>query len=265
VRPRTAVLTFSLLLAVMIGMYGLLFLPESIYSELIDEERPVESIGALGLLASSVFFFLACRRTPGDDRAGRVMRLALGALAILFLIGFGEEISWGQRLLGIGTPDEIKTASHQGELNFHNLNALDGWLDPDRLFQLFWFLFGVLLPVGVALYTPARRLLRRYVPIMPLVTAAALVANQALHDVAKTFFEGRYTNSSFPLAHSLFETKESVVALAFAVGAFELYRRARTEADEARLPGIDERSWPDVSIRRAPEPEGERKPDLSSA
>jgi hypothetical protein len=254
-RPRTSLIAFSLLLGVMIGMYALLLLPEDVYNEMIDEERPVESIGALALLASSIFFFLAFRRTPPpNDRAGKIRRLALVALAIIFLVGFGEEISWGQRLLGIGTPGEIRSASEQGELNFHNLDVLNGWLEPDRLFQTFWFGFGVLLPLSVALYTPARRALPRYLPIVPVVTAAALVANQLMHDIAKTVFEGRYTNSRFPLTHSLFETKESVVALAFAVAAFVLYRRARTEGEEIRL----RRTGPDHQVA---EPQGGR-PDL---
>jgi hypothetical protein len=247
-RPRTALIIFGLLLAVMIIMYGLLFLPESIYSELIDEERPVESIGALALLVSAVFFFLAFRSTPAArDRAGKIRKLALLGLAALFLIGFGEEISWGQRLLGVGTPHEIESASHQGELNFHNLDALHGWFEIDRLFQLFWFGFGVLVPLGVALYAPARRLIRRYLPVVPLVTAAALVTNQVLHDVAKAVFEGRYVNSRFPLSHSLFETKESLVALAFAIAAVDLYRRARAEADAAQRPDVPAEASQQVS------------------
>ena len=264
-RPRTFLITLSALLAVMVAMYGLLFLPESVYSELIDEERPVESIGALALLASSIFCFLAFRKTPpARERAGKVRKLVLLVLAGVFLIGFGEEISWGQRLLGVDTPAEIKSASGQGELNFHNLNALHGWLDADRLFQLFWFGFGVLVPLAVALYAPARRTLGRYLPVVPLVVATALIANQLLHDVAKVLFEGRYANSQFPLAHSLFETKETLVALSFAVAAFLLYRQARTESEEAAQWTGREEPSPSLAGSHAPEAEREPKPAHSS-
>jgi hypothetical protein len=32
-----------------------------------------------------------------------------------------EEISWGQRILGIETPESIAKINHQSELNFHNI------------------------------------------------------------------------------------------------------------------------------------------------
>ena len=141
----------------------------------------VEGIGALALLTASIFFFLAWRRARARNERGRgakVRRLSLLLLAIAFLVGFGEEISWGQRLLGIDTPSEIKDSSSQEELNFHNLKFFAGGLDPDKLFQLFWFSFGVLIPVMAAVSRRARDFLGRYLPIVPLVVSAALVTNQ---------------------------------------------------------------------------------------
>ena len=42
-------------------------------------------------------------------------------LTLLCLFGAGEEISWGQRLFGLETPDYLKDRNAQGELGVHNL------------------------------------------------------------------------------------------------------------------------------------------------
>lgn len=40
---------------------------------------------------------------------------------LAFLFGAGEEISWGQRLLGVESPEFFKQHNAQGETNFHNM------------------------------------------------------------------------------------------------------------------------------------------------
>jgi len=42
-------------------------------------------------------------------------------LTMLCLFGAGEEISWGQRIFGLETPDYLKERNAQGELGLHNL------------------------------------------------------------------------------------------------------------------------------------------------
>ena len=43
----------------------------------------------------------------------------LGAAALLFVAG--EEISWGQRILGFATPDALAALNRQDEFNVHNI------------------------------------------------------------------------------------------------------------------------------------------------
>jgi hypothetical protein len=50
----------------------------------------------------------------------------LGTLVLVFLVG--EEISWGQRLLGIATPQQIREVNLQKEINLHNHQALFGYV-----------------------------------------------------------------------------------------------------------------------------------------
>lgn len=68
--------------------------------------------------------------------------LCLASLVLLF--GVGEEISWGQRLLGFETPEAILKHNSQGEANLHNLQF--GELKVNKL------LFGQALAVGMVFY-----------------------------------------------------------------------------------------------------------------
>lgn len=47
------------------------------------------------------------------------------ALAFLLFFGSGEEISWGQRILGLKSPEYFLEENTQREINFHNL-MVDG-------------------------------------------------------------------------------------------------------------------------------------------
>ena len=69
---------------------------------------------------------------------------ALTCLCGLFIFGAGEEMSWGQRLLGAKAPHFFYLHNSQGETNFHNL-VIDG-VKINKLF------FGTLLGIVIALY-----------------------------------------------------------------------------------------------------------------
>ena len=82
-----------------------------------QEDGPVEYGQALVLLAGAVFFFVPVARRRGRDPWGLVLGLGLFVVA-------GEEISWGQRLLGIETPERIRSSNLQGEFNLHNIEGI---------------------------------------------------------------------------------------------------------------------------------------------
>ncbi len=44
--------------------------------------------------------------------------------ALLFLVVGGEEISWGQRIIGMQTPDALKELNVQKETNLHNIDGI---------------------------------------------------------------------------------------------------------------------------------------------
>jgi hypothetical protein len=56
------------LLVVLVDLYATMLLPDGTISWLLEEERPLEGLGALGLLTSSILCLLLCV-TSGDSRA----------------------------------------------------------------------------------------------------------------------------------------------------------------------------------------------------
>jgi hypothetical protein len=86
---------------------------------LFREDGVLESLSALFYLSAALLFALLHRRL-------RVpwWRSCYLALAALMAFVAGEEISWGQRLLGFATPSDLQAMNVQKELNVHNLDGV---------------------------------------------------------------------------------------------------------------------------------------------
>lgn len=212
--------------------YALLFLlgPAAV-DAWVAEDWIAESVGALSLLATSIFFLLLLVNGRRERLFGKFKQLTLAGLVILFFFGAGEEVSWGQRYFGLATPAELESRNVQGEMNVHNLENFSGWLEADRLFQVFWLVLAVVVPVAAALSERARVTLDRFIPVLPLWVAVYLVFNQLVamfanlvNEANPSWYEGRY----YEYAGGRFELTEAVVAVILALGAYALYRRTRT-------------------------------------
>jgi hypothetical protein len=125
----------------------------NLYHFLIDEDHVIEWSQFFAILIASGVFVLAGRRCLGSGRR------RLGALLVLVGIGAfivaGEEISWGQRILGIATPEALTGINHQGETNIHNSTGLQ------RVFnigELLVGLYGFAVPLLWASRTARERL-----------------------------------------------------------------------------------------------------------
>jgi len=128
----SAMLIVGPALLVRVGLPGVMYW-------LYMEDGPVESLGALASLAAALLFATAAIGRSGRRR----FWLVIWTLATIFL--FGEEISWGQRVIGIETPDWFARRNEQQELNLHNL-SVSGWgglhnfIEPLFLVALFLYL-----------------------------------------------------------------------------------------------------------------------------
>ncbi|MBT0767423.1 hypothetical protein KIH74_00720 [Kineosporia sp. J2-2] len=115
------------------------------YDKMLEEDFPVE----WGQFACCVFVSVVAGMTV--PQAVRNRQWALAGLLLTAVLGWfflaGEEISWGQRVFGIATPDGFE-GNHQAETNLHNF---DTGFDPERLFENLQLLISLAM-LGLALY-----------------------------------------------------------------------------------------------------------------
>ncbi|WP_323844851.1 hypothetical protein [Microbulbifer magnicolonia] len=215
--------------------YGLLFVldPEVAYRWGF-EDGPVEWLGATCLAVSAALFAW----TAAVHAKNGLSKFWLTALAVLFLFGAGEEISWGQRVFSFSTPELIAEQNKQGEANIHNLaffhalnddgskkSGLARWVTGERMFSLFWLAFCILLP---AAYVSSRFLANRLAAMsMPIVNLSLGVYFLAIY-LAAELLVPFITGARGDLGYALMETKETLYSVLFAIIAFDLAQRART-------------------------------------
>lgn len=109
------VLIFIMLL---IG-FVLVFTNVPLFDQYIGEDASVEWITVLGLLLAS----FTCFARAVKLRRHRTWLFLFTSilLGLVLFFGAGEEISWGQRILNIESPEYFKEKNLQGETNLHNL------------------------------------------------------------------------------------------------------------------------------------------------
>ena len=183
-------LTVSLLLLT----YHLTTEPSSIKDFIYGEDGILESLSAIFYFLASLFFLMGARTTTAGYK--RWMYWCLFLCVLLFVVG-GEEISWGQRIFGIVTPEQLSEVNVQQEFNFHNI---DGIHQNIRFFGvLFVFVFCYLIPLSNCYSDKLHSLYQRWqLPIFPassimIVTIATsfmifprLLIDQAVYSLFET-------------------------------------------------------------------------------
>lgn len=173
--------------------YGifLFVLNESQAFALTREDSLYEVVSAILFLLTAIVFlatFIKNKKRSLLANKGNLIFLLLG---LLFLFGFCEEISWGQRIFSVATPEVLQDANRQGEINLHNLGIFharhaDGTrksglallLSAERLFSLFWLTFCVLVPLLFKVHQPTQRALKALkAPIVPLSLGTLFALN----------------------------------------------------------------------------------------
>jgi hypothetical protein len=176
-KGRYLVIALSLILLAVSSSY-FVFQPATL-KWLAQEDGLVENLSALNWLLASVLMFILF---------GRQRNIWFLLLGILFVICFGEEISWGQRLFGFSAPEIIQANNFQGEFNLHNLNFFERrygdkgfWAvmrDVGRMFAIFWFMYGIVLPISLKLSGRLRKFVQYIrLPVMPLTIGVFFLIN----------------------------------------------------------------------------------------
>ena len=179
-----------------------------IYHALVREDSLFEWAEFAAYAAAAVFAFWTAVRLGRQSRLA--VALAFGGLALCCLFAAGEEISWGQRIFGIDTPDRLERLNRQEELNVHDLRRVERGF---ALTLIAASLYGVLAPL-------LSRKPRLWVP--PVFLSSAFLVTFAYVSGRLLFFP----QPEYDLAKSS-EWPELCFAGAFAVFAWLGWRRAR--------------------------------------
>ena len=210
-----------LVLAIYIALaYSVLAMGNILLAIAVPEDHYFEIVGASALFATSFLFlfgFKLARKFLDGTWRSLVKQFVYLGLALLFFVGAGEELSWGQRMLGFETPAAISQVNRQEEFNLHNLTVWEAnrYLDADRLFDLFWFLFCVLTPTMALVAPPIRKWVGQFIPIVHWGIALLFLYNYLWAKLAKLMFAAAYTFDRVPFAQAVQEIKESNYAIVF--------------------------------------------------
>ena len=145
------------------------------YLSLLAEDSLTENLGALFLFLTSIALvmcaFLAFkeRKLEGQEKFD-IRWLLFGLAAIAFFWASGEEISWGQRIFGLVTPESLSAVNQQNETNLHNLNT--------RFFNnaLETIILLLILVPTVLYHFNIQRVLKIKVPSFYMILAFQLIA-----------------------------------------------------------------------------------------
>lgn len=245
-RTSTGLVYFGLLGVYIIAAFSpFLFATNEQILPHIKETGIYQLATALAFLLASVFLGMAYAKPGNGNDFIKVVtkrNVFVLLLAIVFFVGAGEELSWGQHLLGFEPPESVADRNVQGEFNLHNLELLHGrnrdgspktglamYLTIGKLFSLFWFGFCVCLPLIDWVSQKANRFFKIVnMPIVPLWIGMAFPLNHLLSKLIVQFTDAR--------GHYVVEVKESgfaVLFLVFAIWYWLSVKRANLSAQRS--------------------------------
>jgi hypothetical protein len=180
-------------ISIIISSYLLyLLLQEDTVIKLGKEDGLFEYLTALAFLVTSILFFAIFFWRK------KIINLLF---ALVFFIGMGEEVSWGQRIFNFQPPEYFKESNIQEEFNFHNLKIFDSqeeggefkqglsyYLSANFLYKMFWLIYGVILPIVCLLSRLVSQIVDRiglFVP--PFILGIIFLFNWLLFKMISSF------------------------------------------------------------------------------
>jgi len=138
------------------------FIDSHIYRNIVREDHWAEYATALALLSSSL---IISRRLLINWKAIRFSeKLGFLMMSLAMFVGFGEEISWGQRIFNLQSPDFFTDHNLQNETNIHNLKILNiklnQWLFTYGMLLVFIIYFSI--PYWIDKHRFVRKMMDRY-------------------------------------------------------------------------------------------------------
>jgi cell division protein FtsW (lipid II flippase) len=212
--------------------YSILALSDTVVSMAIREDQFFEMLSVVAFFVTALLFFYCFwlwRKKRTDIEVSVIKLLTFLGLGLLFIFGAGEEISWGQRYIGMETPQELMETNVQGEFNIHNLAVFEesDFFTADRIFDIFWFCFTFFVPLVCLVWEPANRLANRYIPVVHWSIGVLFMFNYLWAKAAKLIFVNVYSYEMISFRQAVQEIKESNYAVLFVVVGIYLVMNAR--------------------------------------
>lgn len=161
-------------------------------------------------------------------------------LAIVFFLGAGEEISWGQRIFNFSTPEVLEEVNVQKEFNIHNIGIFNTY-NPDGsgkktglsklltigfLYKLFWLGFCIILPIINMSNDKLSKFIKRInLPVPPLSIGIFFLISWIIYKIIVIFF---FQPAQPPVYYYMAnEMEESISAFIFMMLSVYFYNREK--------------------------------------
>jgi hypothetical protein len=214
VAPGVGEILFLLPLAGVVAII-LIRADSGLYRFVTNEDSVLEWPQFAGFAAASV---LACLCAWRLHRAREpVLALAYLVFGVGCFFIAGEEISWGQRILGYGTPERLEEINEQKEATVHNIDLVQHFTNVTYLLAGLYGSIGVWIVRGRGLWRESK-LIDFLLP--PLFLTTAFFVMFGYKALRFTFFR----QSGFTVTRAG-EWAEFCLALGFSIFAFLQWRR----------------------------------------
>ncbi len=211
------------------GFYSIVLLGEETVNQLRGEDNFIENLGAFCFLIAAIFYFASFLQSSELDQGKKNSFYIF--FAVLFFIGFGEEISWGQRLIDLQAPQIFQEINTQKETNLHNFKIFEkGFLRLDIWFFIFWFSYCLILPTVNKHFLRSRKFVSRFrLPVPPLWIGILLLLNVIVYGIPQLFPSDWPQTQKYEV---FLEIMESNAAFIFAVLAFHELKKTIVKKKE---------------------------------
>lgn len=162
----------------------------------VVEDGVIEWLTVVALISGSILCF---KRAIALRKERKFLFLAATVcLGLIFLFGAGEEISWGQRIFDVKSPDFFVANNSQQETNLHNL-VVSG----KKINKL---IFGTLLGILIAIYFLIIPVVyRKMDKFKKLIDSFAIPIPKNIHIILYIFLFALATASGSPKKGELLE------------------------------------------------------------
>tara|TARA_B100000886_G_scaffold270553_1_gene194527 strand:- start:895 stop:1524 length:630 start_codon:yes stop_codon:yes gene_type:complete len=157
----------SIFSLIIVSTVFLFYYSNSLYNLFVEEDGIIEYSTAIFLLSVSIYLINKLLKTV---KVISTKNIGIVFFSIIFFFGFGEEISWGQRIFNIETPQFFVENNLQSETNIHNLMIggvkLNKLIFTNTLFFIFSFYFLV-IPYLYAKSNSVKSIINKFSIVIP--------------------------------------------------------------------------------------------------